>query len=65
MARSIPFKQADVLRAVKGARAAGMELGRVEIDPATGRIVLVAATGAQEPQNDLDLWLEKKNARPA
>tara|TARA_R100001129_G_scaffold186254_1_gene177179 strand:+ start:7151 stop:7279 length:129 start_codon:yes stop_codon:yes gene_type:complete len=42
-----------------------MELGRVEIDPATGRIVLVAATGAQEPQNDLDLWLEKKNARPA
>ncbi|HWK14826.1 MAG TPA: hypothetical protein VNS02_10550 [Rhizobiaceae bacterium] len=63
MARGpLPFKQADVLRAVKGARAAGMELGRVEIDPSTGRIVLVAAGKAETPRNDLDRWLEKRNA---
>lgn len=63
MARGpLPFKQADVLRAVKGARAAGMELGRVEIDPSTGRIVLVAAGKVETPRNDLDKWLEKRNA---
>lgn len=60
--RPLPFKQADVLRAVKGARAAGMDLGRVEIDPSTGRIVLVAAGKAEAPTNDLDRWLEARNA---
>lgn len=63
MARNpLPFKQADVLRAVKGARAGGMEVGRVEIDPATGRIVLVALGSAESPKNDLDRWLEKRSA---
>lgn len=58
----LPFKQADVLRAVKGAREGGMELGRVEIDPTTGRIVLIAAGKQDAPRNDLDKWLEKRNA---
>ncbi|RCS25828.1 hypothetical protein DUT91_03450 [Phyllobacterium salinisoli] len=62
MARNVHFKQADVFRAVKGACAAGMELGRVEIDPSTGRIILVAAGGVEAPRNDLDKWLEKRNA---
>lgn len=58
----LSFKQADVHRAVKGAKAAGMELGRVEIDPASGRIVLVAVGKAEEPRNDLDKWLERRDA---
>jgi hypothetical protein len=35
------FKQGDVTRAVKGARAAGVEVQRIEIDK-DGRIVIVA-----------------------
>jgi hypothetical protein len=62
MARSLPFKEADIIRAVKGARRGGMDLGRVEIDPSTGRIILVAAGKAETPTNDLDRWLEGRNA---
>ena len=63
MARKIPFKEADVLRAVKGARKAGMELGKVEIDPATGRIVIFAAEAVSTPRKALDKWLEgRRNA---
>jgi hypothetical protein len=36
------FKRTDVERAVLGARAAGIAIERVEIDPKTGRIVIVA-----------------------
>ena len=43
--RPASFRQADVSRAVKGATAAGLTIGRIEIDP-TGKIVLVAATEA-------------------
>jgi hypothetical protein len=40
-ARPSPFRQADVTRAVKGAVAAGVPVGRVEIDR-NGKIVIVA-----------------------
>jgi hypothetical protein len=43
--RPASFRQADVSRAVKGATAAGLTIGRIEID-LTGKIVLVAATEA-------------------
>lgn len=33
-------KQIDVTRAVKGAAAAGLAVGRVEIDPRSGKIVI-------------------------
>jgi hypothetical protein len=35
------FRQQDVTRLLKAARAAGMEAARVEIDPTTGKIALV------------------------
>jgi hypothetical protein len=60
------FKQRDIARAVRGAAAAGVEIGRVEIDPLTGKISIVPAT---EPKNDseLDRWLGgySANARSA
>ena len=42
--RPAPFRQSDVCRAVKGAKAAGVEVKRVEIDP-SGKIIIVSAHG--------------------
>jgi hypothetical protein len=41
------FCQTDLTRALKGVRAAGIEIGRVEIDR-DGRIVVVAAKPAED-----------------
>ncbi len=35
------FRRTDLLRAIKGAVAAGVEIARVEIEPDTGKIVIV------------------------
>jgi hypothetical protein len=57
MARpSAAFRQVDLTRAVRGAKAAGLEVTRVEIGP-DGRIVLSA--GKIEPpanESELDVW---------
>jgi hypothetical protein len=45
------FRQAEITRAVKGARAAGLAIGRVEID-ADGKIVLIAAA-EKEPEKPI------------
>ena len=50
--RVSPFKQIDVTRALKGAKAAGMDVAKVEIDK-DGRIVVIigepdASNGAKE-----------------
>lgn len=37
------FKQSDLTRALKGARAGGLAVARVEIDP-NGKIVMLAAS---------------------
>jgi hypothetical protein len=64
--RPCAFKQRDIARAVRGAHAAGIEIGRVDIDPLTGKISVVPAA---KPKNDseLDRWLngQHKNARSA
>lgn len=58
------FKQADVARALKGALAAGFEVGAVEIG-ADGQIRIVAASKAKEtPSLDpFDQWKAKRDAR--
>jgi hypothetical protein len=38
------FKQADVTRLIRAARAAGIEVLRIEIDP-SGRIVITTTAG--------------------
>lgn len=59
MAR-VPFKQIDIRRAIKGAKAAGIAIGQIEIDPCTGRILIRTASEDPEPaRNDLDKWLKR------
>lgn len=62
MRRQVPFKQADVTRAIKGALAAGMKVARAEIDQ-TGKIIVFSPSeDAIKPANELDRWLAE-NAR--
>ena len=65
VARKAPYPSSDVTRAIAGAEKAGMKVGRVELDPETGRIVMFAAGEKPVPQTDLDKWLEKQDARSA
>lgn len=60
----IAFRQADVLRAVKGFRAAGLEVGRVEIDQA-GKITIVSgkADVADGEVDHLAVWKAEQDAR--
>lgn len=49
------FKQVDLTRALKGAQKAGMQVGRIEIDP-SGRIVIVSDASA--PVGGANEWDE-------
>ena len=57
--RAVPFRMADLKRAVAGASAGGMQIGRAEIEP-NGKIILVARGEEDAPAGtDLDKWLKK------
>jgi len=55
MTAAARFKQDDIKRAVAGATAAGMAVGRVEIDP-NGKIVILSERVA--PPSDPNPWDE-------
>lgn len=48
------FKQADVTRAARGVVAAGLPVGRVEIDREGRIVILIADGGASVEKNDWD-----------
>jgi hypothetical protein len=59
--RTAPFRQTDLTRALKAARAGGLDVVKTEIDTATGRIVLFHST--QGPAGlPFDEWKAKRNA---
>ena len=67
MKRPLAFKQSDVVRAVKGARVAGLEVARIEVGQ-DGRIVIFTPQGAplgSEPDAALAAWKAKRDARSA
>ena len=56
MSRSAPFRQADLSRALKAWLAAGLEVGRAEIDPATGSFVILPPRKGSDGKPDADEW---------
>ncbi len=61
--KACAFKQGDIARAVRGAEAAGVKIGRVEIEPNTGRISIVAADVSSSNNGELDRELTEFEAR--
>jgi hypothetical protein len=53
------FKQRDVVRAVRAARAAGVAIGRVDIDLSTGKISIISAHDSAK-DNPLDRWVASR-----
>lgn len=45
------FKQSDITRAVKGALAAGLRVGKVQIDP-NGNIIILSDNGPAKGQQN-------------
>jgi hypothetical protein len=58
--RPTTFRQQDVTRALKAARAAGLEVVGYEIDPATGKVIINTNTRSEPKKaSDLDKWLAR------
>jgi hypothetical protein len=65
LSRVIRFRQADISRAVKGVRAAGIEVVQVEISP-DGKIVIISGVSQGSPPRDAYVnWKESRNASAA
>lgn len=60
--RPTTFTQAEVTRAIKAAKAAGMTVTRCEIG-ADGSIVLTEAPAAPSPDDALAIWKAKREGR--
>ena len=65
MKRRVPFRQADVARALKATDAAGLKVARVDVDPESGKFSIVLADGAAAGASPFDLWKAKRDARSA
>ena len=60
--RPAAFRQSDLQRALKAAKAAGLQVGRVEVEP-TGKITIYIGDCATVPEAPLDQWMASR-ARP-
>jgi hypothetical protein len=55
--------QAEIARAVRGAKLAGLAVARVEIDEEAGKIVIVSENATQNIETPLEAWKARRNAR--
>jgi hypothetical protein len=56
---NVAFKQHDLTRVLRAARAAGLEVAGFEIDPITGKITVTTKSPGEPAAaaNELDKWL--------
>jgi hypothetical protein len=65
MVRGVRFRQADISRAVKGAKAAGISVSRIEID-ADGKIVITSGIAHKSlPCDEYVAWKQGRGANSA
>jgi hypothetical protein len=64
MARSVRFKQADVQRALRAAKVAGVVVASYRIEP-DGAIVVVTKDGGPAERDELEEWRARRDARKA
>jgi hypothetical protein len=50
------FRRVDVTRAIKAVMAAGAEVDRAEIDPTTGKIVVIISKSGASPAQTSNEW---------
>jgi hypothetical protein len=63
--RRVPFRQADVSRALKAAGKVGLRVARVDVEP-SGKFSIVVADGAAiGAASSFDIWKAKYDAREA
>lgn len=66
--RRAAFRQSDVKRALAAAKAAGIDIARVEID-ARGTIVIIAKSEGDEIDratlSPVEAWKARRHARPS
>jgi hypothetical protein len=63
--RVLRFRQADISRAVKGVKAAGVSVSQIEIG-SDGRIVITSGEPqASQPPDEYANWKANRNARAA
>jgi hypothetical protein len=55
--RTATFSQSDLQRALRAAKTAGIEIERIEIEPASGKIVIIAKGAEGRAESPLDQWL--------
>ncbi|WP_187326790.1 hypothetical protein [Martelella lutilitoris] len=52
--RALPIKQAELTRLLKGVVGAGVEIGRIEVDPRTGHVVIIPDKATEKATNPWD-----------
>ena len=52
------FRQTETARVVRAALSAGLPVARVEVDPASGKITVIAGAPEVNKASELDTWME-------
>jgi hypothetical protein len=60
--RPAAFRQSDLQRALQAAKAAGLQVSRIEVEP-TGKITIFIGAHATVAEAPLDQWMANR-ARP-
>ena len=59
---NVCLRQADLWRALRAAKVAGIDVGRFEIDP-SGKIIIIAKDTEEASLSPFDEWQAKRHAR--